>query len=222
MATRTGKIEITSLVTRIAMYLGVLAGAQVTYLDTPRETFNEEHFVHAHLLKRVEGELIMLYHHSSTTIVLPCPEHSLYQVKWFTLNLTSEDDEETIRPSRHSISRPGPATRSRTRKSDRNLIAESTTQQAPTSGRAEPSSSYQHQPQSNRSQPPSASKCSSSRHSQSARFGNQPTYNTSYLYSYHEEQYGILDQGIFNIDNCLYSLDARAERIEQGLQDTAR
>jgi hypothetical protein len=72
MATRTGKIEITSLVTRIATYLGVLVGAQVTYLDTPCETFNEEHFVQAHLLKRVEGELVMLYPHSSTTIVLPC------------------------------------------------------------------------------------------------------------------------------------------------------
>jgi hypothetical protein len=40
MATRTGKIEITSLVTRIVAYLGALAGAQVTYLDTPREMRN--------------------------------------------------------------------------------------------------------------------------------------------------------------------------------------
>jgi hypothetical protein len=154
MATRTGKIEITYLVTRIATYLGVLTGAQVTYLDTPHETFNEEHFVQAHLLKRVEGELVMLYPHSSTTIALPYPELSLYQVKRFTLNLAYEDDEETIRPSRHSISGPGPATRSRTRRSNRNLIPESTTQQALASGRAGPSSSHQQQPQSNESQPP--------------------------------------------------------------------
>jgi hypothetical protein len=46
----------------------------------------------------------MLYPHSSTTIVLLCPELGLYQVKRFTLNLTYEDDEESIRPSRHSIS----------------------------------------------------------------------------------------------------------------------
>jgi hypothetical protein len=92
------------------MYLGVLAGAQVTYLDTPRETFNEKHFVQVHLLKRVEGELVMLNLHSSTTIVLPCPELGLPQVKRFTLNLASEDDEETIRPSRHNISGPGLAT----------------------------------------------------------------------------------------------------------------
>jgi hypothetical protein len=154
MATRTGKIEITSLVTRIATYLRALAGDQVTYLDTPSETFNEEHFVQAHLLKCVEGELVMLYPHSPTTIVLQCPELGLYQVKRFTLNLASEDDEETIRPSRHNISGPGPATRSRTRRSDRNLIPESTTQQAPTSGRVGPSSSHQHQPQSSGSQPP--------------------------------------------------------------------
>jgi hypothetical protein len=68
MATRTGKIEITSLVTRIAMYLAVLAGAQVTYLDTPYKSFNEKHFLQAHLLKHVEGESVMLYAHSSTTI----------------------------------------------------------------------------------------------------------------------------------------------------------
>jgi hypothetical protein len=146
MATRTGKIEITSLVAQIATYLRVLVGAQVKYLDTPHETFDEEHFVQAHLLKRVEGELIMLYPHSSTTIVLPCPELGLYQVKRFTLNLASEDDEETIRPSQHNISRPGQATRLRTRRSDKNLIPESTTQQAPASRIEGPSSSHQQQP----------------------------------------------------------------------------
>jgi hypothetical protein len=61
MATRIGKIEITSLVTRIATYIGALEGAQVTYLETPRKTFDEDHFVQAHLLKPVEGELVMLY-----------------------------------------------------------------------------------------------------------------------------------------------------------------
>jgi hypothetical protein len=154
MATRTGKIEITSLVTRIATYLGMLVGAQVTYFDTPRETFDEEHFVQARLLKRVKGELVMIYPHSSTTIVLPCQELGLYQVKRFTLNLASEDDEETIRPSRHSISGSGPATRSRTSRSDRNLIPESTTQQGPASGGTGPSSSHKQQPQSSGSHPP--------------------------------------------------------------------
>jgi hypothetical protein len=105
-------------------------------LDTPHETFNEEHFVQAHLLKCVEGELVMLYPHSSTNIVLPCLELGLYQVKRFTLNLASEDDEETVKPSRHNISGPGPATRSRTRRSDRDLIPESTAHQAPASSRA--------------------------------------------------------------------------------------
>jgi hypothetical protein len=121
------------------------------------------------------------------TIILSCPELGLYQVKRFTLILAFEDDEETVRPSRHGIFGPGPATRSRTRRSDRNLIPESTTQQASASGRAGFASSRQHQPQSNGSQPPSASICSSSTHSQSARFGTPPTYGTSYPYSYHEE-----------------------------------
>jgi hypothetical protein len=132
MATRTDKIEITPLVTRIATYIGALEGAQVTCLETTSETFDEKHFVQAHLLKRVEGELVVLYPHSSTTIVLPCPELGLYQVKKFTLNLASEDDAEKVRPSQH-IFGPEPATRSRTRRSDRNLIPESTTQQVPTS-----------------------------------------------------------------------------------------
>jgi hypothetical protein len=65
MATRTGKIEITSLVTRISTYIGSLVGVQVTHLETPRETFDEEHFVQAHLLKRVEGEL------SCSTLIPP-------------------------------------------------------------------------------------------------------------------------------------------------------
>jgi hypothetical protein len=99
MAIRTGKIEITSLVTRIATYIRALVGAQVTYLETPRETFDEEHFVQAHLLKRVEGELVMLHPRSSTTIILPCPDLGLYQVRKLTLNLASEDDAEMIRPS---------------------------------------------------------------------------------------------------------------------------
>jgi hypothetical protein len=167
----------------------------------------------------------MLYPHSSTTIVLPCPKLGLYKVKKFTLNLASEDDAEMIRPSRQSISGPGPATRSRTRRNDRNLIPESTPQQAPTSNRVGPSSSHQQQPQSSRRQAPGASICSNSTHSQSTRFGSQPTYGTNYPQrypGYHEEQYGIIDKGLFNIDNHLCSLDARAERIEQGLQDTTR
>jgi hypothetical protein len=127
MEIRTSKIEITSLVTRIATYIRALVGAQFTYLDTPRETFDEEHFVQAHLVKRVEGELVMLYPHSSTTIVLPCQVLGLYQVKKFTLNLASEDDAETIRPSQDNTFGPRPVTRSRTRRSERNLIPESTT-----------------------------------------------------------------------------------------------
>jgi hypothetical protein len=65
-------------------------------MDTPRETFDKEHFVQAHPLKSFEGELVMLYPHSATTIVLICPELGLYQVKKFTLNLASEDDAEMI------------------------------------------------------------------------------------------------------------------------------
>jgi hypothetical protein len=97
--------------------------------------------VQAHLLKHVEGELIMLYPHSSTTIVLPCPELGLYQVKKFTLNLASEDDAEMVKPSRHRTSGPRPQTRSHTHRSDMNLIPESTTQVASASGGAGPSSS---------------------------------------------------------------------------------
>jgi hypothetical protein len=76
----------------------------------PYETLKEDHFVQAHLLKRVEGELVMLYRHSSTTIALPFLVLGLYQVKKYTLNLTPEDVVEMVRPSRHSISGPEPTT----------------------------------------------------------------------------------------------------------------
>jgi hypothetical protein len=143
MTSRTGKIEITSLVTWIATYLRALEGAQVTFLKTPHETFDEDHFVQAHFLKRLEGELVMLYPYSSTTIVLPCPELGLYQVKKYSLNLTPKDDAETVSPSRQSILGPGPTTRSRTRRHDKNLVPEKTTQQAPASDGARPSGNHQ-------------------------------------------------------------------------------
>jgi hypothetical protein len=53
---------------------------------------DEDNFVQAHLLKRVDGELVMLYPHSSTTTIIPFPELGLYQVKKYTQNLTLEGD----------------------------------------------------------------------------------------------------------------------------------
>jgi hypothetical protein len=108
------------------------------------------------LLKSVKGELVMIYSHSSTTIILPCPELRLYQVKKYTLNLTLVDGAEMVRPSRHSISGPRPTTWSRTRKHDKNLVPKKTMQQAPESDGAGPSGSHQ-QRKSSRSQHPSAS-----------------------------------------------------------------
>ena len=55
-------IDITSLVTRIAWYVGVLENAQVTYLpaaDEYRTFISLDHFIHAHMMH--EGPRNMVF-----------------------------------------------------------------------------------------------------------------------------------------------------------------
>ena len=47
-----GDVGCTSLVTRIARNLGLLANASITYIDSPRWIIDYGYFNHAHMLKR--------------------------------------------------------------------------------------------------------------------------------------------------------------------------
>ena len=63
MITYKSPIDITSLVTRIARYVGVLENAQVTYLpatDEYRTFIGLDHFVHAHLMHGGPGNSVFM------------------------------------------------------------------------------------------------------------------------------------------------------------------
>jgi hypothetical protein len=58
---RVGPIAFCSLVTRIASNLDMLQGASLEFIEEHRDTFGFDHLFHAHLLKRVNDELYMMY-----------------------------------------------------------------------------------------------------------------------------------------------------------------
>ena len=111
MITSKSPIDITSLVTRIARYVGVLENAQVTYLpatDEYRTFIGLDHFVHAHMMREGPGNSVfMCYPGYDKEFELPCPKLSLYSIKRLTLHMEKKE------PARHSIA--GPMTRGRTR-----------------------------------------------------------------------------------------------------------
>ena len=89
MITCKSPIDITSLVTRIARYIGVLENAQVTYLpatDEYRTFICLDHFVHAHMMRDGPGNSVfMCYPGYEREFELPCPKLSLYSMKRLTL-----------------------------------------------------------------------------------------------------------------------------------------
>ena len=55
-------IRCTSLVTRIARNLGLLANASITYIDSPWWIIDYGYFNHAHMLKKgKDGKIVMMY-----------------------------------------------------------------------------------------------------------------------------------------------------------------
>jgi hypothetical protein len=107
-------IDITSLVTRIAVHAGVLTGnAQVTYLPMTQEYFScigLDHFVQGHLMREDEnGTLYMCYPGYDVEVELPNSNLSLYSVKSLTLQMRLRE------PARHSVADP-PLTRGRARR----------------------------------------------------------------------------------------------------------
>jgi len=124
-------IDITSLVTRIARFVGVLENAQVTYLPTTDEyrTFiGLDHFAHAHMMCEGPGNsVVMCYPGYEKEFELPCPKLSLYSVKRLTLQMEKKE------PACHST--VGPMTRGRTRR-DAQLAEGGTSRQAGVSHKA--------------------------------------------------------------------------------------
>ena len=116
MITCKSPIDITSLVTRIAWYVGVLENAQFKYLpamDEYRIFIGLDHFIHAHMMREGPGY--------EKEFELPCSKLSLYSVKRLTLQM---EKKET---AHHNTA--GPMTRSRTRR-DAQLAEGGTSRQA--------------------------------------------------------------------------------------------
>ena len=112
MITCKSPIDITSLVTRIALYVSVLENAQVTYLpatDEYRTFIGLDHSIHAHTMREGPGNSgFMCYPGYEREFELPCPKLSLYSVKCLTLQMEKKE------PARHSTA--GPMTRGRTQR----------------------------------------------------------------------------------------------------------
>ena len=74
-------IDITSLLTRIARYVGVLENVQVTYLPSTEEyqtIVGLDYFVHAHMMREGPGNSVfMCYPRYDREFELPCPKLSL-------------------------------------------------------------------------------------------------------------------------------------------------
>jgi hypothetical protein len=85
---RVGHIAICSLVTHIASNLDMLQGASLEFIEEHRDTFGYDHLFHAHLLKRVNNELYMMY--GEIQLRLPNPELALYSVKTFHVDLQAQ------------------------------------------------------------------------------------------------------------------------------------
>ena len=82
-------INMTSLVTLIARYVGVMDDAEVTFLpetEAYRYEVGLEHFVQVHMMRQGLGNSIfMCYPGYDREIELPCPRLSPYSVKSLTL-----------------------------------------------------------------------------------------------------------------------------------------
>ena len=74
-----GDVAICSIVTRLAIKLRLLEGASLDFIDTHRQIYGYEHFNHAHLVKKIKGDLYMTF--GDTKLRLPNPEMALYSVQ---------------------------------------------------------------------------------------------------------------------------------------------
>lgn len=66
----------------------MLQGASLEFIEEHRDTFGYDHLFHAHLLKRVNNELYMMY--GEIQLRLPNPELALYSVRTFHVDLQAQ------------------------------------------------------------------------------------------------------------------------------------
>jgi hypothetical protein len=88
-----GDVGCTSLVTRIAKNLDLLANASITYIDSPCQIIDYGYFNHAHMLKKgKDGKLVMMYVGYTTEFSLPNQNLGLYAVDLFVFNLQRKEE----------------------------------------------------------------------------------------------------------------------------------
>ena len=75
---KVGDVTIFSIVTRLAFILKLIDGASSDFIDTHRQIYGYEHFNHAHLVKKIKGDLYMTY--GDAKLRLPNPKMALYSV----------------------------------------------------------------------------------------------------------------------------------------------
>ena len=88
-----GPIECTSLVTRIALRLGVLSGNPVPFIGMPRVLIDEAYLIQGHILKRVPNDsLTFFFSGYANQIPLPNPGFGLYNSESLTIPLVTQEE----------------------------------------------------------------------------------------------------------------------------------
>jgi hypothetical protein len=97
--TLRGPIIITSWITRLAGNLNLLGNASITYISTPRRSFDIYFFSQAHLLKQKGNRIFVTYKGFINEYELPNISLGLYVVGTFLVDLQRLTRElEEVRP----------------------------------------------------------------------------------------------------------------------------
>jgi hypothetical protein len=111
-------IDMTSLITRIARYIGVMNNAEVTFMpeiEAFRYEVSLEHFVQGHMMREALGNSIfMCYPWYDREIKLPCPRLSLHGEKPNLADGEGAHATKCCRSTDKKQNPTGPTSRSRT------------------------------------------------------------------------------------------------------------
>jgi hypothetical protein len=84
---KRGAVTCTLWVTRIANGLGILDSAVIAYINTPCRIIDYSFFSQAHILRKRNRKIIMMYKGYTNEIELPDRTLGLYSVENFALDL---------------------------------------------------------------------------------------------------------------------------------------
>jgi len=76
---KVGDVAICSIITSLAFKLKLIDGTSLDFIDTHRQIYGHEHFNHAHVVKKMKGDLCMTC--GDTKLWLPHPEMTLYSIQ---------------------------------------------------------------------------------------------------------------------------------------------